>query len=86
LLYVPLHGADSGIHHLLVVFPFLSVEMGGTGFLLHPPVRQLGEVDGETSSSGSLLTQTFQRDESGNVEADLPPKPKVLEATGFSVA
>jgi hypothetical protein len=67
VLDVPLHLSDGFVHDLLVVLPLLRIEMEWTGFLLHP-VRQLGEVDSEVCSSRSILTQAFQRGESGNVE------------------
>jgi hypothetical protein len=56
------------VHHLLVVFPLLRIEMEGTAFLLHPPVRYLGEVERKAGSSRRILTEAFQRRESGNIE------------------
>ena len=38
------------------------------GFLLHPLVRQLGEMEGKTGSSRRILTEAFQRGESGSIE------------------
>ncbi len=42
--------------------------MEWAGFLLHPPVRQLGEVERKSGSSRGILTEVFQRGESGNIE------------------
>src|SRR5262249_50642055 len=63
-----LHLSYGFINHLLIVFPLLRVEVRGTGFLLHPPIRQLGKVKGEMCSSLSILTEAFQRGKTGNIE------------------
>src|SRR5215831_803881 len=68
LFDVSLHLSNGFVYDLLVVLPLLRIEMKWTGFLLHPLVRQLGEVEGETCSSRSILTQAFQRSKPGNVE------------------
>src|SRR5262249_32308665 len=68
VLQVPLHLSKRFVYHLQGVCPLLRVEMGRTGSVPHPPVRQLCEVHGETCSSRGILTEAFQRRESGNVE------------------
>jgi hypothetical protein len=68
VLDVSLHLSDGFVHDLLIVLPLLRIEMEWTAFLLHPSVRQLGEVEGETCSSRRILTEAFQRSKTGNVE------------------
>src|SRR5262249_30791510 len=68
ILQVPLHLSKRFVYHLQGVFPLLRVEMSRTGSVPHLPVRQLGKMEGETCSSRGILTQTFQRGETGNIE------------------
>src|SRR5437773_12350356 len=68
MLKIAVHLPYGFVHHLLVICPRLRVEVRGTGFFLHLPVREVSKVKGATCSSRGILTETFQRDEAGNVE------------------
>jgi hypothetical protein len=68
LCQVPVHLSYGFVDDLRVVCPLLSIEMGGTGLLPHPLVRQLGEVDSETGRSLGIRTEAFHRRETRNVK------------------